>query len=351
MGTRLTGGKARLRRGVALAAGLVTAAGLTVAAVSASAASQPTVAQVQAKVNQLTTQFNKVSEQLDQADEQLSAARRQLKQVTAKWQHANAQFEAARTVVAQIAASAYEDTGSTSIAGLLSSDNPDVVLRQGTLLLQLSATHDAETQQLLTDASQLAGVQQERQRTEDGIASLKSQLTDRKNSLKKLISNEQATLAGLTVPQQQQVANTTIGAGGSGNTKNTTTAQPYTGPTGTQADAAVAFAYAQLGCAYVYGATGPCQNGYDCSGLAQAAWAHAGLAIPRDTYEQWAALPHISSSAIEPGDLLYYAGESHVAIYVGNKMIIDAPVPGQVVEKIPMDSAWYAANFDGAVRP
>ena len=50
-------------------------------------------------------------------------------------------------------------------------------------------------------------------------------------------------------------------------------------------------------------------------------------------------------------DLLYYAGESHVAIYVGNKMIIDAPVPGQVVEKIPMDSAWYAANFDGAVRP
>ncbi|HEX6520652.1 MAG TPA: NlpC/P60 family protein [Streptosporangiaceae bacterium] len=351
MGTRLTGIRSGSRRGMALAAALVTAGGLTAVAIGASAAPAPTVAQVQAKVNQLTAQFNKVSEQLDQADEQLSGAQRQLKQVTARWQRANAQFELARTGVAQIAASAYEDAGSTSIAGVLSSDNPEVILQQGALLLQLSSTHDAQTQQLLSDASQLAGVQQEMQRTENGIASIKSQLTDRKSSLKKLISTEQATLASLTVPQQQQVANTTIGAGGSGNTTNTTTKQPYTGPTGTQAEAAVAFAYAQLGCAYVYGGTGPCPNGYDCSGLVQAAWAHAGLAIPRDTFEQWAALAHISSSAIEPGDLLYYAGESHVAMYVGGGMIIDAPIPGQVVEKIPMNSAWYAGNFDGAVRP
>ncbi len=351
MGTRLTGTRSRLRRGVALAAGLLATGSLAVVAMSASAASEPTVAQVQAKVNQLTTQFNKVSEQLDQADEQLDAAQRQLKQVTARWQHANAQFQAARAVVAQIAASAYENTGSTSIAGVLSSDNPDVVLRQGALLLQLSATHDAQTQQLLADASQMAGVQQEMQRTRNGIASLKSELSARKVSLKNLIATEQATLASLTVPQQQQVANTTIGAGGGGNTSNTTTPQPYTGPTGTQADAAVAFAYSQLGCIYVYGGTGPCKYGYDCSGLVQAAWAHAGVAIPRDTFEQWAALPHISSSAIEPGDLLYYAGESHVAMYVGGGYLIDAPVPGQVVEKIPMQSSWYAQNFDGALRP
>lgn len=351
MGTRLTGSGSRLRRGMALAAALVTGGSLTAVAIGASAAPAPTIAQVQAKVNQLTTQFNKVSEQLDQADEQLSGAQRQLKQVTARWQRANAQFEAARTGVAQIAASAYEDAGSTSIAGVLSSDNPEVILQQGALLLQLSVTHDAQTQQLLSDANQLAGVQQEMQRTENGIASIKSQLTDRKSSLKKLITTEQATLASLTVPQQQQVANTTIGAGGSGNTTNTTTKQPYTGPTGSQADAAVAFAYAQLGCPYVYGGTGPCPNGYDCSGLVQAAWAHAGLAIQRDTFEQWATLAHISSSAIEPGDLLYYAGQSHVAMYVGGGMIIDAPIPGQVVEKIPMNSAWYASNFDGAVRP
>ena len=60
-------------------------------------------------------------------------------------------------------------------------------------------------------------------------------------------------------------------------------------PTNTNAGQAVAFAYNQLGCAYVYGATGPCSNGFDCSGLVMAAWASAGVSIPRDTYSQWAA--------------------------------------------------------------
>jgi len=349
VGTRQTGSGSRLRRCVAIASGLLVTGTLTAVAINASAASKPTISQVQAKVNQLTTQFNKVSEQLDQAKEQLNGAQKQLKQVTAKYQHANAQFQAARTVVAQIAASAYEDTGTTSIAGVLTSDDPAVVLRQGALLLQLSSSQDAETQQLLADASQLEGVQQELQRTETGVATLERTLNTKKNSLKTLITTEQATLASLTAPQQQQVTSTTIG--GSGNGSSTTTPTPYTGPTGSQADQAVAFAYAQLGCVYVYGATGPCKYGFDCSGLAQAAWASAGVSIPRDTYEQYAALPHISSSAIEPGDLLYYNGISHVAVYVGGGMIIDAPVPGQVVEKIPMKSPWYASNFDGAVRP
>ena len=63
------------------------------------------------------------------------------------------------------------------------------------------------------------------------------------------------------------------------------------------------------------------------------------------------ALPHISSSAIQPGDLLYYDGIGHVAIYVGDGYIIDAPQTGMDVEKIPMDNSWFAANFAGAARP
>jgi peptidoglycan DL-endopeptidase CwlO len=217
-----------------------------------------------------------------------------------------------------------------------------VVLQQGSLLMELSGTRNAQTRQLLTDASQLAGVEQQLQRTEAGIASLKGKLTAHKNSLGKLISAEKATLASLTVPQQQTVAAGTIGAGG-------TTSAVYTGPTTTQADKAVAFAYAQLGKPYQWGATGPAS--YDCSGLAQAAWAAAGIAIPRDTYEQWAALPHVSASGLQPGDLLYYDGVGHVAIYVGGGYIIDAPQTGMDVEKIPMDTGWYAATFIGAARP
>ena len=330
------------RRGVAVAAGLAVMGGLAVYGGIAGAAPQPTVGQVQSRINQLTSQFDRVSVQLDQASQQLEAAQAKLSQVRVHLSHANARFRAAQASVAQTAAAAFEDSGATSVAGVLTSGDPSVVLQQGSLLMELSGNRNAQTQQLLADASELSGVEQQMQRTENGIAALRAQLATQKDSLGKLLTTEKATLASLTVPQQQTVASNSIGAGG-------TTTATYTGPTTTQADKAVAFAYAQLGKPYQWGATGP--GSYDCSGLAQAAWAAAGIAIPRDTYEQWAALPHISSSAIQPGDLLYYDGIGHVAMYVGNGYIIDAPQTGMDVQKVPMSYSWYAQNFDGAVRP
>jgi cell wall-associated NlpC family hydrolase len=334
-----------IRRGVALGAGLVMAGGLAVFATGAGAAPRPTVSQVQSKINQLTTQFDKVSQQLDQAGQQLSAAQTRLSQVRVRLRHANTQFQTAQANVAATAAAAFEDTGATSIAGVLTSGDPSVVLQQGSLLMELSGNRSAQTRQLLTDASQLAGVEQEMSRTEAGIAGLKRQLSDHKTSLGKLIDKQKATLASLTVPQRQAVTNHTIGANGSD------APQQYTGPTATQAQKAVAFAYAQLGCPYVYGGTGPCPRGYDCSGLAQAAWAAAGVQIPRDSYSQWATLPHVPLSSIEPGDLLIYNSEGHVAIYVGGGYIIDAPQTGMNVQKIPESTSWYASNLDGALRP
>ena len=345
MSTRLAGSMSRVRRGVAIASGLATVAGLAVFATVAGAAPQPTVDQVQARINQLTSQFDKVTEQFDQASQQLSAAQSRLSQVRVHLNHANAQFQAAQANVAQTAAAAFEDTGATSVAGVLTSGDPSVVLQQGSLLMELSGSRNAETQQLLTDASQLSGVEQEMQRTETGIVGLKSQLAAHKTSLGKLLATEKATLNGLTVPQQQAVVTNSIGASGS------SAPQQYAGPTGTQADQAVAFVYSQLGCPYVYGGTGPCHMGFDCSGLVQAAWSAAGVQLPRDTYEDWAALPHIPVASIEPGDLLIYDGEGHVAMYVGGGYIIDAPQTGLDVEKIPMSTSWYADNLDGVLRP
>jgi peptidoglycan DL-endopeptidase CwlO len=335
-----------LRRGIAVTVltlgGLAVMGGLAVYGGIAGAAPQPTVAQVQARINQLTSQFDQVSVQLDQASQQLSAARSKLAQVRVHLDYANAQFREAQDTVAQTAAAAFEDSGATSVAGVLTSGDPSAVLQQGSLLMELSGNQNAQTKQLLADASELAGAEQQMQRTENGIAALKARLTAQKNSLGGLLATEKATLASLTVPQQQTVASNSIGAGG-------TTTATYTGPTSTQAEQAVAFAYAQLGKPYQWGATGP--GSFDCSGLAQAAWAAAGVSIPRDTYEQWAALPHIAASALQPGDLLYYDGIGHVAIYVGDGYIIDAPQTGLDVEKIPMATAWYAETFVGAARP
>ena len=340
--SRVLTGVSGIHRGVALGAGLVMAGGLALFATGAGAAPQPSVNQVQTRINQLTSQFDKVSEQFDQASQQLSAAQSRLSQVRLRLNNANSQFQTAQASVAQTAAAAFEDTGATSIAGVLTSGDPSVVLQQGSLLMELSGNRSAQTKQLLTDASQLASVEQEMQRTESGIAGLKHQLAAHKSSLGKLIDTQKATLASLTVPQQQTVQTNSIGSGG-------TTSSTYTGTTSTQAGKAVAFAYAQLGKPYQWGATGP--GSFDCSGLVQAAWAAAGVQIPRDSYGQWAALPHVPLSSIEPGDLLIYNGEGHVAIYVGGGYIIDAPQTGMDVEKIPESTPWYADNLDGVLRP
>jgi cell wall-associated NlpC family hydrolase len=311
----------------------------------AGAQPQPTVADVQSEVNALTAKFNKAVEQYDAVAEQLAAAKAKLRQVDREMAAAQGKYDDARAKVVQIADAAYEDSGQMSLAGLLTASDPSTVLTEASMIMELTGARNMQTQAFLADAQQLSSVQQEQQRTELGIQQLLDQRAAAKNSIARLLASKKAMLDTLTAQQQQQVqANTLGGIGG------TTTAK-YTGPTTTQADKAVQFAYDQLGCPYLYGGTGPCHPGFDCSGLVQAAWAAAGVAIPRDTYEQWAALPHISMSDLQPGDLIYYNGVGHVAMYVGNGYIIDAPQTGYTVEKIPMDTAWYAQNVDGAVRP
>ena len=82
-----------------------------------------------------------------------------------------------------------------------------------------------------------------------------------------------------------------------------------------------------------------------------AAWASAGVTIPRDTYEQWAGLPHIPVSQMVPGDLIIYDGEGHVGMYVGDGYIIDAPHTGADVERIPYSTPWYVDSEDGVLQP
>jgi peptidoglycan DL-endopeptidase CwlO len=341
MGRRRATERRGTRRSVALVAVLVTAGAVAYGS-TAGAAPQPSLNQVKAEVNDLTARLDALGQHYDQVAQQLPTARARLAQVERQAAQDQARFQAARAQVAQLAVAAYEGASQESAAGLLTSSNPDVVLKQASMLLQLAGSRSAETQQLLAAARQLSGVRLSLQRTEYSIASLHTQLAAQKSAMTKLLANKQATLDSLTAQQQTAVTASTVGAGG--NTTDT-----YTGPTSTQAQKAVAFVYAQLGKPYEWGATGP--GAYDCSGLVEAAWAYAGVAIPRDTYSQWAALPHISSSDLQPGDLMYFDGVGHVAMYVGNGYMIDAPQTGETVRKLPTSTGWYAATFVGAARP
>ena len=342
----------QIRRGAVLAVAVAAATSLAVytGTTGAGAAAAPTIGQVKAQINTLQAKMDKIGQQFDAADQDYSSAQARLAQVQKQAASAQARYNAARAQLAAVAVSEYENSSQTSILGLLSSGNPADVLSQASLVLEVAGTHNEEATQYLTAAQTLASVSEQRQRTEQGIAQIRAQLAGQKTSLNKLLATSQATLDSLTAAQQAQVTADTIGGTTSSSSgQSGATPMAYTGPTGTQADKAVAFAYAQLGKPYVYGATGP--NSYDCSGLVQAAWAAAGVAIPRTTFEDWDDLPHIPVSAMVPGDLIIYDGEGHVAIYVGDGYIIDAPHTGAYVERVPYDESWYVDNEDGVLQP
>jgi peptidoglycan DL-endopeptidase CwlO len=314
-------------------------------AVASSAAPKPTISQVQHKLTQLNAKSDTLDEQFDQAKQQLNSANQRLKVVNQQVARYARQFTTMRTEVGRIAAQEYEQGNLNSSVVMLTSGNPQQILDQSSILLELSSTNNAEINQFIAAAHQLSSTQQAARRTQAGIAQLKTNLGQRRSTLNKLIAQEKTLLAQLTPAQQTGIGPgappTTSGGGGGGGT--------YTGPTSTQADKAVAYVYAQLGCPYVYGGVGPCSSGFDCSGLMMQAWASAGIGIPRTSEEQW-GLPHVSTSAMQPGDILEFAGESHVGMYVGGGMMIDAPHTGLNVEKVAL-SGWYSQELDGVVRP
>ncbi|MCH0541850.1 C40 family peptidase [Streptomyces sp. MUM 203J] len=129
----------------------------------------------------------------------------------------------------------------------------------------------------------------------------------------------------------------------SGSTSTSTASAPATG----SAAAIVAFARAQVGDAYVMGATGP--NAWDCSGLVQAAYRQAGIDLPRVSGSQSSMGRAVSLDALQPGDILYWgsrSGSYHVAIYVGGGKFVGAQNPSTGVVERSLD--WDRPS--GAVR-
>jgi cell wall-associated NlpC family hydrolase len=113
---------------------------------------------------------------------------------------------------------------------------------------------------------------------------------------------------------------------------------------------AVHYAYAQLGSPYLWGGDGP--GGFDCSGLVQAAYASAGIQLPRTAQAQYDAGPRVpASEPLQPGDLVFFGTDTahvdHVGILINDTQMVDAPHTGALVRVEPY--RW--PDYLGAIRP
>ncbi|MBJ3812369.1 C40 family peptidase [Streptomyces flavofungini] len=117
-------------------------------------------------------------------------------------------------------------------------------------------------------------------------------------------------------------------------------------------ETAITFAMSHLGDPYRWGGNGP--HAWDCSGLVQAAYRRAGIALPRVADAQYRATSPISRAQLRRGDLVFWSSDGttrgihHVAIYLGNSQYVEAPRPGKNVRTSSF--AWYNPNLYGRVR-
>ncbi|MEA2486584.1 MAG: peptidoglycan DL-endopeptidase CwlO, partial [Actinomycetota bacterium] len=122
--------------------------------------------------------------------------------------------------------------------------------------------------------------------------------------------------------------------------------QPNPAPASGGAQTAVNAALSQVGKPYVWGAAGP--NSYDCSGLTMWSWAHAGVSLPHSSAAQYSVTARVASSDLQPGDLVFFGSPiHHVAMYIGNGQMVEAPYTGANVRVVPLRTSDYV----GAGRP
>jgi cell wall-associated NlpC family hydrolase len=320
--------------------------------------------QLQAEVSKLQLQVEQASERYDGAQASLVQLVITQEQATRASTAATEAVDHARAVADTTTRALYMSGGITGLyASVLSGKNPGQ-LQAG--LHSVQVVSDVDTDALATvgtaqQAAAAANAQVESLRTKQDelTAQAANATTDAQNAL----AEEQAALQGanaqvVTLEQQFQAQ---VAAEAAARDAATLAAARRaaaavglvdTGGVSRIALFAIEAAQTQIGKPYMYGGAGP--DSWDCSGLTQWAFAQAGVLIPRTAADQYAAIPNkIALGQIEPGDLLFWATDitdpttiHHVAIYVGNGLMLAAPHTGTNVQVQPV----YLDGYIGAVR-
>ncbi|UJV41158.1 MULTISPECIES: C40 family peptidase [unclassified Streptomyces] len=384
----------RTRAGIRTPA-LATAALTSVALLSQTATAapstddRPSLEEVEKKVDDLYRQAGSATENYNAVKERTTKQKKKVDTLLDGVAERTEKLNEAREELGSFAAAQYRTGAATpDQASLLLADNPQDYFDQNQLMDRLT---DRQQQAVDAYVTEQADAAEQRRTASDSLekltesqnalktskAKVQAKLAEARELLSTLTAQEKARLAAIEQREREEADRKAEelarqqAAQASQETQNTQDAQDTQGGTATGTEAspgttqttapvedstyaskatkALAFARAQIGKPYVWGATGP--GSYDCSGLTQAAWKAAGVDLPRTTYDQVEAGTTVPLADAKPGDLVFfYDNIGHVGLYIGNGMMIHAPKPGTYVRE---ESIFYdgESSIHSVVRP
>ncbi|MBF9067526.1 C40 family peptidase [Streptacidiphilus fuscans] len=296
----------------------------------------------------LYQQMEQATQEYDSLGAQLQQAQAGEQKLNAQLANAQAQVDAGTVIAGEMAQQQYAAGGFSQLAQLIFADDPQTALHGKELLDAASQSQASLLKKLHTDEQVLAKAQTAADAARQHVAQLLAQQGKQKDGITKQLTGVEQLVSGLTGAQRQELS--LLEQKEADAAQLALLASGVLGNQGTKPSAegaqAIAYAFGQLGKPYVWGGDGP--EVYDCSGLTSQSWLHAGTAIPRTSEMQWADLTHVPLDELRPGDLIvYFQDASHVAMYIGGGMVVEAPHPGAFVDIEPM----AVDPILGAVRP
>ncbi|MFF5725585.1 NlpC/P60 family protein [[Kitasatospora] papulosa] len=374
--------KPRARGRITPAVGLTTAALASVTLLSTQSATaapaepkpRPSIEEVQKKVDSLYRQAGTATQQYNKAKTASAEQRAKVDALLEAAAKRADKLNETRRELGSYAAAQYRGGSIAPTATFFLADDPQSYFDQDQLMARMTSRQQKAVADFRTQQKEAAAKRAEATKSLETLteaqASLRTskqqvqtKLTEARTLLSELTAEEKARLAELERKKEAEAGRKAeeLARQQAGTEKAAADDAPKTGTgtgsgtgTGTgsgsgyssKAEKVLAFARAQIGKPYVWGATGP--SSYDCSGLTRAAWKAAGVDLPRTTWDQVKVGTRVATANLRPGDLVFFYDDiSHVGIYKGNGMMIHAPKPGANVRE---ESIYYMPIY-GSVRP
>ncbi len=346
------------RQLVTLLIALPALAGVLVLA--GSAVATPSVSSKRAEAEQAMEQINQMDIKLEEVGNRWQGAKYHLSQTNAKLSRtrvslglARKSLGASRHALAKRVISVYMEQGDAS-------DSTVAILFQATSLqdmidrieaAQRISDHDARVvkqvkalrDQTAAQAAVLEKMQARQRVLVNQISSEWSALQGKIAERRAYVHRVRNEIASLVAEQRRQAAAAAAQARRTVASYNSTTASTsgvsanYTAPAASSVGAAVVnAAMSRLGAPYVWGSAGP--TTFDCSGLVVWSFAQAGISLPHYSGSQMGMGAAVSAADLQPGDLVFFYGGSHVGIYIGGGQFIHAPHTGTVVQVTSLSS-------------